>query len=175
MHVSCGRPIPRRKDLRLSLSTTYSGDDEPAYSPSLTASRLRLLAVVFRLTKFVHSGSDLVTNLHIYHVTTSTFGEVEIETAENMTGMKDLYLVHLSPLLDQEFSHGAAALGRTTQALQFVARLRQPFGALLFEAFSRVEYRRVRGWFDHGPSSRGLGSSFDRLDGQHPYDRSTVI
>ena len=62
-----------------------------------------------------------------------------------MTGMNDLYLVHpwIRPLLDQEFSDGAAVLDEITQALRFVARLRQPFGALLFEALSRVEYRRV--------------------------------
>ena len=86
-----------------------------------------------------------MTNHHTYHATTSTLGDIEFETAENLTGMTDLFLVHpwIRPILDQEFSHGAAALDRTTQALRFVARLRQPFGALLFEALSRVEYRRV--------------------------------
>ena len=115
-------------------------------SPTLIASRLRLPAIVLRLTQFVHaSGPGPETNLHIYHATMTMFGDIEIKTAENLTGMKDLYLVHpwIRPLLDQEFSHGAAALDKTTQALRFVARLRQPFGALLFEPLSRVEYRRV--------------------------------
>ena len=59
--------------------------------------------------------------------------------------MKDLCLVHpwIRPLLDQEFLDGAAVLDKTTQALRFVARLGQPFGALLLEPLSRVEYRRV--------------------------------
>ena len=115
-------------------------------SPSLAASRLRLPAIVFHLTEFVHtSGPDPVTNLYIYPVTMATFGDIEIKTAEDLTEIKDLYLVHpwIRPLLDQEFAHGAAALDRTTKALRFVARLRQPFGALLFEPLSRVEYRRV--------------------------------
>ena len=34
-------------------------------------------------------------------------------------------------------------LDKTTQALRFITRLGQPFGALLFEPVSRIEYRRV--------------------------------
>ncbi|KAH0825753.1 hypothetical protein J3R83DRAFT_5533, partial [Lanmaoa asiatica] len=34
-------------------------------------------------------------------------------------------------------------LDKTTQALRFIAHLKQPFGILLFERLSRVEYRRV--------------------------------
>ena len=115
-------------------------------APFLAASRLRLPGIVFCLTDLVHtSGPDPATNLHVYHATTSTFGDIEIKTAENLTGMTGLYLVHpwIRPILDQEFSHGAAALDKTTQALRFVARLRQPFGVLLFKPLSRVEYRRV--------------------------------
>ena len=84
-------------------------------------------------------------NLHVYHAMMSVFGDIEIKTKDDLTGMKDLCLVHLwiRPLLDQEFLDGAAVLGKTTQALQFVARLMQPFGALLFEPLSRVEHRRV--------------------------------
>lgn len=121
-------------------------------APSVAASRLRLPGIVFHFTEFVHvSGPDPVTNLHVYHVPTATFGQIEIKTAENLSGsgrgIKDLYLVHpwIRPLLDQEFLilGGAATLDRTTRALRFVARLRQPFGALLFEPLSRVEYKRV--------------------------------
>ena len=36
-----------------------------------------------------------------------------------------------------------ACADKSTQALRFVARLRQPFGALLFEAVSLGDYRRV--------------------------------
>ena len=130
----------------LSLAITLHNHVSGLQSPSLAASRLRLPGIVFRLMEFVHiSGPDPVTNLRTYHVSMSTFGDIEIKTAENLTGMQDLYLVHpwIRPLLDQEFSHGAAALDRTTQALRLVARLRQSFGALLFKALSRVEYRRV--------------------------------
>ena len=115
-------------------------------SPSMAASRLRLPGISFRLTRFVHTADrDPATNLRVYHATASVFGDVEIKTMDDLTGMKDLYLVHpwIRPLLDQEFSDGAAALDKTTQALRFVACLRRPFGALLFTPLSRVEYRRV--------------------------------
>lgn len=114
--------------------------------PSLYATRLRLSAIVFQLTDLVHT-SDVnpVTNLQVYRATTSTFGDIEIKTAENLTGMKDLCLVHpwIRPLLDQEFSRDVAAPDKTTQALRVVARLRQPFGALVFNPLSHVEYMRV--------------------------------
>ena len=130
----------------LSLAVTLHNHVNGLQSPSLAASRMRLPGIVFRLPTLVRtSGPDPETNLRMYHVSMSTFRDIEIKTAENLTGMKNLYLVHpwIRPLLDQEFSHGAAELDETTQALRFVARLRQPFGALLFEALSRVEYRRV--------------------------------
>jgi hypothetical protein len=38
---------------------------------------------------------------------------------------------------------GAATLHETTRAPRFVALLREPFGALLLEQVSRVEYTRV--------------------------------
>ena len=115
-------------------------------SPTLAARRLQLPGIVFRLTKPVRtSGPDPVTKFHTYRVRTPTLGVIEVKTAENLGRMNDLYLVHpwIRPLLDQEFSYGAAALDETTQALHFIVRLRQPFGALLFEPVSRVEYRRV--------------------------------
>ena len=115
-------------------------------SPSLAASRLRLPGIVFRLSELVHtSGPDPMTNRHVYRATTSAFGEIEIRTADDLSGMKDLCLVHpwIRPLLDQEFLGGAAELDKLTQALRLVARLRQPFGALLLEPLSRVEHRRV--------------------------------
>lgn len=84
-----------------------------------------------------------MTCLRVYHATASTLGEIEI-TADDLTGTTGLCLVHpwIRPLPDQEFLQGAAALDKMTQALRFVARLGQPFGALLFEPVSRVEY----GW-----------------------------
>ena len=130
----------------LSLAVTLLNHVNGLQSPSVAASRLRLPGIVFRLTDLVHTSvPGPVTNLHMYRVTTPTFGDIEVKTANKLTGIKTLYLVHpwIRPLLDQEFSHDAAELDRTTQALRLVARLRQPFGALLFEALSRVEYRRV--------------------------------
>ena len=114
--------------------------------PTLAASRLKLPGIVFPLTEPPHTPrSDSTAKLRVYHVTTPTFGDVGIKTADDLSGMKDLCFVHpwIHPLLNQEFSHGAAALDKTTQALRFVARLRQPFGALLFEPLSRIAYRRV--------------------------------
>jgi hypothetical protein len=116
-------------------------------SPSIAASRLRLPGISCRLTQLVHTTDrDPVTNLHVYHGTTSVFGDVEIRTIDDLTRMmKGLFLVHpwIRLLLDQEFLDGAAVLDKTMQALQFVARLRQPFGALLFEPLSHVEHKRV--------------------------------
>ena len=59
--------------------------------------------------------------------------------------MNELYLIHpwIHPLLDQEFTRGSTRLDLTMQALRLVARLHQPFGALLFEQVSRTEYKRV--------------------------------
>ncbi|KAF8550383.1 hypothetical protein OG21DRAFT_1514089 [Imleria badia] len=114
--------------------------------PQLVASRLRLPGIVFPLAEFVlASEQDPNTRLRVYCATTSALGDVEIQTAENLSVMKDLLLVHpwIRPLLDQEFSEGVGALDKTTRALRFVARLRQPFGALLLAPLSRVEYRRV--------------------------------
>lgn len=134
-------------DLSLAVQLYNRLNDLP--SPSLAASRLRLPGIVFHLTDLTRaSDPDPVTNLCVYRATTSTLGEIEIKTADNLLavdGSTDLCLVHpwIRPLLDQEFSAGVAALDRTTQALRFVVRLGQPFGALLFAPVSRVEYRRV--------------------------------
>ena len=59
--------------------------------------------------------------------------------------MEGLCLVHpwIRALLDQEYLVGAGAPDESTRALRFVARLRQPFGALLFARKSRTEYKRV--------------------------------
>ena len=128
----------------LSLAVKMYKDLDALPPPFLAASRLRLPGIVFRLTELVLT-SNPTSHIRVYHATTSTFGDMEIKTADDLTGMKDLSLVHpwVCSLLDQEFSGGADALDRTTQALWLVARLRQPFGALLFERLSRVEYRRV--------------------------------
>ena len=115
-------------------------------SPSLAASRLRLSGIVFSITQLdVTSESGSETDLHAYRATTSTLGEVEIQTMDDLSGMQDLIFIHpwISPLLDQEFVHGASTLDDSTRALRLVARLGQPFGALLLAPLSRVQYRRV--------------------------------
>ena len=75
----------------------------------------------------------------------SALGEVEIKTGDDLSGMKDLVLIHpwIGPILDQEYSHGAGAFDEITRALRLVARLRQPFGGLLLEPVARARYRRV--------------------------------
>ena len=76
--------------------------------PSLSASRLRLPGIVFRLTEFDHTSEpDPVTNLRVYH---ETFWGIEIKTADDLTRTTDLCLVHpwMRPLPDEEFLEGAA-------------------------------------------------------------------
>ena len=110
-------------------------------SPSFTASRLGLPGVVFPITRLDTMGSDSDG----YHATTSALGEVEIKTKDDLSGMVDLLFIHpwISSILDQEFSRGVAPPDQATRVLRLVARLRQPFGALLLEPVSRMRYRRV--------------------------------
>lgn len=94
------------------------------------------------------TSQDLIkTNLCVSRMTMSmtTFGDKVVKTANNLTAMNELYLVYpwIRPLLDQEFSGGAARLDKMIQALRLVVRLRQPFGMLLFDQMSRIEYKRV--------------------------------
>ncbi|KAG9309693.1 hypothetical protein JVU11DRAFT_10366 [Chiua virens] len=131
----------------LSLATTLYDRLNELPIPSVAASRLQLPGIIFPLTDLVDI-SDLApaTHLRSYRAMSPTFGDIQIKTVDDLTGTKDLYLVHpwIRPLLDQEFSaEGAGELDKTARALRFVARLQQPFGALLFEPLSRIEYRRV--------------------------------
>ena len=114
--------------------------------PSLVASRLRLPGIVSFVTKLVHiSRPGLEENLYLYRAATTLFGDVEIQTTCNVTTTNALYLVHpwIRPLLDQEFARAGTRLDTTVRALRLLVRLRQPFGALLFEQVSRTEYKRV--------------------------------
>ena len=115
-------------------------------SPSLASSRLRLSGIVSLVTEVVHtSGPDPKTKLCVYRATTTLFGDIEITTTSNLTTMNDLYLIHpwIRPLLNQDFLRAPARLDRTIRALRLIVRLRQPFGALLFDQLSSVEYKRV--------------------------------
>ena len=134
---------PSRADLSLAKTLLKRLHDLP--SPQLGAKRLRLPGIACPLARPTHAAESRPVGHRVYRATTPMFGAVEIKTADDLTEKEGLWLVHpwIRPLRDQEFSDGAGALDETTQALRFVARLRQPFGALLFEQLSSVEYRRV--------------------------------
>ena len=130
----------------LSLATRLYDRLNELPSPSLASSRLRLSGIVSLVTGVVHaSGPDPKTKLCVYRATTTLFGDIEIKTTNDLTTMNDLYLVHpwIRPLLNQDFLRAPARLDRTIRALRLIVRLRQPFGALLFEQLSSVEYKRV--------------------------------
>jgi hypothetical protein len=113
---------------------------------SLVAGRLRLPGIVFPIGDLVLlPESDLEPDLPVYRATTPMLGDVEIKTTDDLSGMEGLLLIHpwISPLLDQDFSCGAARFDLGTRALRLVARLCQPFGALLLAPLARVQYRRV--------------------------------
>jgi hypothetical protein len=113
---------------------------------SLVAGRLRLPGIIFPLTDLVPlPESDCVSDLPIYRATTPMLGDVEIKTTDDLSGMEGLILIHpwISPLLDQDFSCGAARFDLVTRALRLVVWLRQPFGALLLAPLARVQYGRI--------------------------------
>jgi hypothetical protein len=115
-------------------------------SPSIAASRLKLSGIFFPLDELVPtSGFNSESHPYVYRATTSALADVEVKTSDNLSGMKNLILVHpwIHPLLDQEFSQDVITFDKTTRALRFLACLMQPFGALLLAPLSRVEYRRV--------------------------------
>ena len=127
----------------LSLAVTLHEQLNKLPSPFVAASRLRLAGIVFPVTELVRtSESHPGSVVHVYRATTATLGDVEIKTTDDLSGMEDVVLMHpwISPLLDQDFSRCAAD---TTRALRLVARLIQPFGALLLTPLSRVQYKRV--------------------------------
>ena len=130
----------------LSLAVTLHDQLNKLPSPFVAASRLRLAGIVFPVTELVRtSDSPADSAFHVYRATTATLGDVEIKTTDDLSGMEDCLLIHpwISPLLDQDFSRRAARIDDTTRALRLVARLMQPFGALLLTPLSRVQYRRV--------------------------------
>ena len=130
----------------LSLAVMLHDQLKKLPSPFLTASRLRLAGIAFPVTELVRTAdSQADSDIHVYRATTATFGDVEIKTTDDLSGMEDCLLIHpwISPLLDQDFSRRAGGIEDTTRALRLVACLMQPFGALLLTPLSRVQYRRV--------------------------------
>ena len=113
---------------------------------SLVAGRLRLPGIVFPLADLVPlPESESESDLPVYRATAPMLGDVEIKTEDDLSGMEGLLLIHpwISPLLDRDFSGCATRFDLSTRALRLVARLRQPFGALLLARLARVQYRRV--------------------------------
>ncbi|KAG6375599.1 hypothetical protein JVT61DRAFT_3164 [Boletus reticuloceps] len=101
---------------------------------------------MFSVTEFIRApASDADSNLYVYRATTAALGDVEIRTADDLSGIEHCLFIHpwISPLLDQDFSRRPAGLDDTTRALRLVARLRQPFCPLLLRPLSRVQYKRV--------------------------------
>ena len=138
------------KALRLSFPkpslalALYNHLNKPPRS-AFSASCLGLPCITFPITQLSALRLDLVTKLHVYRATTSGLGEVEIQTRGELSRMKDLLLIHpwIGPILDQEYSHGTGAFDEMTCALRLIARLRQPFSALLLKPVARARYRRV--------------------------------
>ena len=132
----------------LSLSTTLYDRLVQLPPPALNSSRLRLPGIVSCVTNIAHASQpEPGSQLHIFRATTAIFGDMEIKTKSNLITMKRLYVVHPwgRVLLDQDFSDDMADLevDRAVQTLRILVRLRQPFGALLFERVSRTEYKRA--------------------------------
>jgi hypothetical protein len=116
-------------------------------SLAILSGRLHLPGFVFSLTSLTSiagkRGSD--SRIHVYHATTPILGNIRIETNDDLVGMHGLVLIHpwISPLLDRDFSGGAAQFDLTMRALRLVVRLKQPFGALLLALEGRALYKRV--------------------------------
>ena len=124
-----------------SLAVTLYHELNRLPPPTGASSRLRLPGIISLITDVSMSGLDAQS----YRATTDLFGDIEIKTGSNLATMNGLCLVHpwIHSLLDQEFTRGSTRLDLTTQAFRLIARLQQPFGALLFEQVSRTEYKRV--------------------------------
>jgi hypothetical protein len=113
---------------------------------SLVTGGLRLSGLIFPLKELQRLPEhDSDTFLLVYRAITAALGDVRIETKDNLVGMEGLVLIHpwISPLIDEDFSGITSRFDLDARALRLVARLRQPFGALLLASQSRVQYKRV--------------------------------
>ena len=156
-------------DLDVALRLYDRLNELPA--PWFAANRMKLPCIAFKLPSF---SLDRTRPDRVYRANTSAFGMVEMKTSSDLSGMNSLYLVHpwLDSLLDHEdIQSGAfaeddddssllpgsespsppspvyvAPMDKETRARRLVARLRQPFGALLVRLESmgrRVVGKRV--------------------------------
>ena len=113
---------------------------------SLVAGRLRLPGIVFPLADLAAlSQSDLDSGLPVYRGTSDMLGDVELQTRDNLSGLRGALLMHpwIGPLLDQDFSCSDTLFDHATRALRLAVRLKQPFGALMLSPLGRTQYRRV--------------------------------
>ncbi|KAF8553994.1 hypothetical protein OG21DRAFT_1140929 [Imleria badia] len=105
--------------------------------PELHYGRLKLPCILFQLP-FVSPGPTS----HSFTATVPLLGNVEIKTAEDLSSLRNMYLVHpwFRFLADPGIPLSDSA--RRESALRLLATLRQPFGALLLAWTSR-DYERV--------------------------------
>ena len=133
-------------DLDVALRLYDHLNELPA--PWFAANRMKLPCIAFKLPSF---SLDRTRPDRVYRANTSTFGMVEITTSSDLSRMNFLYLVHpwLDSLLEHEGMQSGVfvgddndpsslpaparilPMGREAQARRLVARLRQPFGALM--------------------------------------------
>ncbi|KAF8431326.1 hypothetical protein L210DRAFT_3487764 [Boletus edulis BED1] len=132
-------------------------------APSFLGKRMKLSCLTFRLGPLSVSGTG---SEQVFRAQTTTLGTIEISTAEDLSKLDSLTLVHpwIDFLLDRhsvgetiseeetddesssesEPSSPPPPMDRHTAALQLIARLRQSFGALLLTSTRQdVGYRRV--------------------------------
>ncbi|KAF8125299.1 hypothetical protein EV363DRAFT_1351316 [Boletus edulis] len=154
----------RASSLNLDLVMNLCERLQELPAPSFLGKWMKLACIAFRLgpLSVSRTGSE-----QVFRAQTTTLGIVEISTAEDLIQLDSLVLVH--PWID--FLLGRQSVGETiseeepddesssesepssppppmdrhTAALQLIARLRQPFGALLLTSTHQdvVGYRRV--------------------------------
>lgn len=126
-------------------------------SPRLVSSRLSLSCIAFPITppeEVFTTSNSTGTPARLYTTMASPLGQVEIKTTDELAGLENLVLVHpwLDFLLEPIFASprpGGEANSHPKQpsklirALRFLARLRQPFGALLLAPLNHREFKRV--------------------------------
>ncbi|KIK11395.1 hypothetical protein PISMIDRAFT_122776 [Pisolithus microcarpus 441] len=113
--------------------------------------RLHLPCIVFSVRKLDIHGrrSD---NEKVYHAKVSGLGDVEFTTTDDLTPGKQKTLVFAHPwiryirgpsIVSSHLGTAVPRVGGYTRALQIIARLGQPFNALLLVQQPNGEYKRI--------------------------------
>ncbi|KAF8128900.1 hypothetical protein EV363DRAFT_1264632 [Boletus edulis] len=140
-----------RKTFNLASVVKFYGRLSELPVPSFAGRRMKLPCIAFKLSvSRSHNRSA-----QVFRAQTTALGRVEIRT-EDLPAFNSLYLVYpwIDFLLDQQPVRNATSLpspshvsltDKLTPALRSMARLGQPFGALLFTPTREnvAEYRRV--------------------------------